>query len=249
MRDALSSPSETPNKLHFAQNDGKITKQHDQTAIVQKSGLVPEYLLNRRQDTREYEIKNEDGKAYGSVRIPEMWGFSIEGDGKSEGLNAFSYRFFPSEWSGDHVIRGFEALHGRLKSNEVPDADQDEGTFFPKDGIYKTAHASEGESLDLETGVALSTVGTRQPSKTWDSTKPPGINLGGSSKVLDQYLGIDIARFTAYPEWDEISRGQWVRFIMANLFGLVVQWGTSGPAIYVMYYSPPVVSFSFLSKI
>jgi hypothetical protein len=33
---------------------------------------------------------------------------------------------------------------------------------------------------------------------------------------------------------------------MANIFGFVVQWGTSGPAIYVTYYSPPAVSFTLL---
>jgi hypothetical protein len=242
MRNALSSPGEVYNKLHFAFDDGNVAKQYDQTAIVQKSGLVPKYLLSRRQSAQGYEINNEDGRAYDNVRIPEMWGFSIEGDGEHEGLITFPYRFFTSEQSSDHIIRSYESLHNRLKNNQVPDAEESE--IFQTDGFYNTAHASDAESLDLENGVALTPVGIPRHVRIWDWTVPLGRILSGSSSALDRYLEIDVTRFTAYPEWKDISRSQWIPFIMANLFGLVIQWGTIGPAIHVMYYSPPVVSFS-----
>jgi hypothetical protein len=246
MHKALYSPSDVHNKVHVPLDDGEIVKQHSQTAIVQRSGLVPQWLPNRRPSLQEYEIKNEDGKAKDNVRIPEMWGFSIEGDRESEGLNTFPYRFFSSEQTSDQVIRAFESLQDRLKKNQVPDADQDESAVFQTNGFSDTASASDIKSLDHNDGVELTAVGTVRRVRTWDSNEPPQRNLGGSAGAMDRYLRIDFNRFTAYPEWNEISHSQWIRFITANLFGLAVQWGTSGPAIYVMYYSPPVVSFPLI---
>jgi hypothetical protein len=246
MRTALSSPDEMYNKFHFALDNGGISRQHSQTAVEQRSGLVPRYPLNRRQSSLVYEIMNEDEKAHDNVRIPSIWGFTIEGDAGKEGLNTFPYRFFSSWQSSDHIMRGFESLCRRLKNNQVPDDNQDTNLIFHADGLFNTASTSDVESLGHDKGVALTTVGAMRPAKTWDSTAPPENNLRGSPRALDRYLELDVTSLTAYPEWKEITRSQWIRFISANIFGLVVQWGTSGPAIYVMFYSPPVVSFSLL---
>ena len=243
MCDGLFSPSESPSKLQVTLHDGSVAEQHKQTAIVQRAGLIPRFS-KRRQFTQYDEIKNEDGEAYGNVRIPKMWGVSIDGDGESEGLNTFQPRYFSSEQISGLVIGGFEFLCDHLKQNQVPDDHHhDEPEFFKRVVFDNLSRVSGAESLDLENGLSLTTMSTIRPIKTWDSEQSPEDNFKEPSRALDRYLGIDVARFAAYPEWEDISRGQWARFIMANLFGLVVQWGTSGPAIYVMYYSPPVVSF------
>ncbi|KUJ15989.1 uncharacterized protein LY89DRAFT_783227 [Mollisia scopiformis] len=238
LRHALSSPGETYDRFHFALINGKVAEQHEQTAIVQRSALVPKYLINRRGSTQVYGIMNEDREASSNVRIPDMWGLSIEGAGRKEGLNTFPCKFFPSEQLVDHVVRPFESFHQRLEHDQAPVSNKDDNLFSPKYGSFDLASRLDSKLLDLE--AASPTTGRLRPVKTWDSTKSPTLNLKGSSQALDEYLGIEVSRFTAYPKWSEVVRGTWMRFIMANILGLVVQWGTSGPGIYVMYYTPPV---------
>jgi hypothetical protein len=241
MRDALFFPGEIHDKLHVPLLDGSITEQHKQTAIVQKSGLIPKNP-RRRPSTQYDEIKNEDREAYDNVRIPKIWGRSLEGDGESEGLITFQCRYFSSEQISKIFIGGFESHRNRLKLNQVPEDHQDETELFKKVVFDNVSSASDAEPLNIENGICLNTMSTIRHIRTWDSDQSLEDNFKGPSRTLDRYLGIDVSRFTAYPEWEDIDLGQWIRCIMANLFGLVVQWGTAGPAIYVMYYSPPVVS-------
>jgi hypothetical protein len=250
MRSVLSSPGDKQDSLYFALDDGDIVEQRTQTAIVQKSGLIYTGIPARRQSAAEIEESGVKARDY--VRIPRMWGFSIEGDGESEGVSTFPWRFFATWQSSDHVMKGFESFYHRLKDDQVPgiDHDQDENTVFRTRELFDSVHASDVESLDHSNGVALTTIVNVRPPKTWDWRESPESNLRGTYEALHQYLGIDIdGCFTAYPEWEEIGWDQWMRFIIANLSGLAIQWGTSGPAIYVMYFSPPVVSLSSLSRI
>ncbi|KAF8847427.1 hypothetical protein BDZ45DRAFT_754919 [Acephala macrosclerotiorum] len=241
MRDVLLSPRGLHGKLHVVLDDGSIAEQYVQRAIVQKSGLNPKYPINRRrQSTKYHEIKNEDKEAIKKVLIPETLGSSIEGDGETEGVNAFPYRFLPSEHTSNLIIGGFESLHDRLEQNRIPDADQDETEIFQPGGSDTVTYSSNLGSLELGNGLPSNTKSAVRPIRTWNSELPPERNFEAKSGALDLYLRIDVARITAYPEWKEIGRHQWVRLILANIFGLVVQWGTTGPAIWVMYWSPPV---------
>ncbi|RDW85315.1 hypothetical protein BP6252_02905 [Coleophoma cylindrospora] len=240
MAKALSLPDGYYNKLYFPHGSGNMIQHRDQMAIVQRSGLVPRYQFDRRRSTLDYEIKNEDKAALDNVRVRNLWGFSIEGDAAREGLNTFICRFFSSAKTSNHIIHSFESFHDRLKRNQVPEIDQDVRVVFQTKGLFSNAYAADIESLDYDKGVSLAMMISLRPVETSNSRGHPERNLSWSPTALDRYLGIDIDRFTAYPEWKEINLNQWVHFIMANLFGLVVQWGTSGPAIYVMYYSPPV---------
>jgi hypothetical protein len=197
---------------------GWHSKLHGQRAIVQRPGLNPNYLGKGCQQSMQYhEIKNKDKEALDNLRIPEMLGLSIEGDGETEGVNTFPYRFFSSEQISNLVIEGFESLNDRLEQNRIPDADQDEMEIFQPGGFNTI--------------------------RIWNPELPPEGNFKAKSGALDLYLRINVARITAYPEWKEIGRHQWIHLILANILGLVVQWGTTGPAIWVMYWSPPVVSF------
>jgi hypothetical protein len=245
LREALSAPSEGREKLHIALDDGTIVDQHDQTSIVQKSGLVPKYHHHRRQSTPYYVIMNEDKEAHEIIRIPEIWSFSVEGDSESEGLNTFPFRFFSSERLSDIVIRSFEAFNDRLRNDQMLDSIQEETVAFNLSGIFDSPHSSEAQSIELQ---SMNKVGTLRPIRTWDSDGPLRENFRAPPRVLDQYLKLDIDSFAPYPEWREVSCQQWMRFFLANLFGLMVLWGTTGPAIYVMYYSPPVVSSQLCFK-
>lgn len=162
-----------------------------------------------------------------------------------EGLLAFPARFFVSEQIVHHITGGFKSFHNRLQCEEIPGEDLEESQAFPV-AIIRDPAMLPGEKADAE--MALTRMETVGPLRRWDSAETPGVNLRGSSAALDQYLDINIANFKVYPEWKDVDRDTWIRFLLANIFGLVVQWGTSGPAIYVMYYSPPVVSSQMPSK-
>ena len=267
MSDTLSSRDETHHRLYFALDDGGIFSQLGQTSIVQRQGLTPEHLSDRRQSA--LEARNENEEAYNNVRLPSIGWFSIQDTG--EGLNTFLHRYFSSEWSSSQIIGGFEALYVRLKNNEVPMEDgRQETPVFQTSGLFNDAQDFGAEPLSHAIKTALATSARVPPIETIDPTdtrsnplpghdkgialvtakserfipEPQERSLRGSSRQMDRYLRFDEICFTAYPGWKDISCGQWIRFVVANVFGLVVQWGTSGPAIYVMYYSPPIVSTS-----
>jgi hypothetical protein len=148
MCDVLFSPSGLHSKLHVVLGDGSIAEQYGQRAIVQRSGLNPKYLIRRRQQSMQYhEIKNEDKEAIDKVRIPEMLGLSIEGDGETEGVNTFPYRFFSSEQISNLVIGGFESLNDRLEQNQIPDTDQVETEVLQPGGFNTVTYPSDLESL------------------------------------------------------------------------------------------------------
>jgi hypothetical protein len=141
MCDVLIFPRGLHSKLHVVQDNGSIAEQYGQRALVQMPGLIPKHLGTGRQQSMQYhEIKNENKEALDNVRIPEMLGLSIEGDGETEGVNTFLYRFFSSEQISNLIIGGFESLNDRLEQNRIPDADQDEMEIFQRVGSTQLEH-------------------------------------------------------------------------------------------------------------
>jgi len=233
----LSSPSDMPNLIHIALHDGTTLQQHSQTAIIRRSGLIARQSARHRQSSRVYEIKNENDAANDNVQVPDFLGLSIIGDAETEGLNTFAYRFLSSGNLSSRIMGGFESLYNRLKHEQIPHDGDKEGVKFQSIEYDPT----KPEICDLENGIALAPVDSTRSIRRWNSEETPEKNISGSSKALDDYLGIKVTDITAYPEWNRITGEQWAHLIVANLFGLIVHWGTSGPAIYIMYYSPPVV--------
>lgn len=140
MLSALSSPNKAHDRYHFALYNGQIAKLLDQTAIVQISGLIPQYALSgRRHSTQVYEIHKEDTTAADNVRILDILGMSVGGVGGFEGLHTFGYRFSSSERLSHHVIRCLEHFRSRLEHNQVPGVDEDPTPTFGTD-LLLTQH-------------------------------------------------------------------------------------------------------------
>ncbi|OCK74128.1 hypothetical protein K432DRAFT_447470 [Lepidopterella palustris CBS 459.81] len=256
----ISAPGGTDNRVYSHLDDSKRAVQRNQTAIMQRPGLTPTHqhyreVYNRRQSEFEFEIQNEDSGALDDIRIPKWWGFSIEGDGEREGPVNFAPKFFTSWWTCQSIIQGFEAFHDRLKTNQVPDADygsdngdhenkQSEAVDFRIGGLFVSEDAANSGVLEMKMDSTVKSIVGVVPvnagARTWDSRISPEENLRGTSKALDRYLRITVAALTAYPEWKDIGWDQWGRFFVGNMLGLLLQWGTCGPAIYVMYFSPPI---------
>jgi len=236
LRRVLSSPKGLPSPIQVALHDGTTLKQLGQTAIIQKSGLIAKHS-SRQPSSQVIEFKNEDDTANDKVRIPDFFGLSIVGDEETEGLNTFVYRFLSSGNLSSYIVEGFESLYDRLKDEQIPcEVDKADVTFQAVE--YDPV---EPETSDLESGISLAPIASTPSVKRWNPKQTLEKNISGSSKAFDDYLHIDVTKIRAYPEWKEITGQQWAHLIAANLFGLIVQWGTSGPAIYLMYYSPPVV--------
>jgi hypothetical protein len=238
--------------------------QRYQTAILQQSGLVPtprhyRHSLNRRTSLFERDIRTEDGLAHNNIRIPTWYGFSVQGDEAAEGPITFPARFFTSWHACQPIINGLEAFHDRLRDNEIPDTD-DSSTQDRHDNIPTNSVVFDQDApFALPTGTGLELIDMNKECtsvsvieipalptgpRIWDPSQSPEFNLAGSADALDRYLGDATSMLTAYPEWSEIGWEHWARFVYGNIFGLIVQWGTSGPSIWVMYFSPPIVSYS-----
>jgi hypothetical protein len=207
MCNVLFSPSGLHGKLHIVLVDGSIAEQPGQRAIVQKPGLNPKCSINsRRPSTHYHEIKEEEKEATGNLRIPETLGFSIEGDGESEGVNTFPYRVLSSEHICNLVIKGFESLYDQLLQNRVPDADQDETEIFQPGVFNMVKYSSDLESFGPGNEIPLNAKSTVRPIRTWNGELTPEENFKAKPRALDLYLRINVARITAYPEWKEIGR-------------------------------------------
>ena len=252
----LASPGGTRNDGRvYSVFDREIRSEHrKQMAIEQRSGLNPTHQ-RRRRSALEFDINKDDEKVYKALQIPTLWGYTIEAYGEGEGPINFSGKFFTAWWASQSILEGLETTGRRLKENKVPDfehiADNKDSTNSDQYGVdfrtdvFDVKGPEEVKFMDVEmekiaeTTISIDPIVSR--SRTWDSNLAPAENFRGTSKALDRYTGIDVAKLTAYPEWNEIGWQQWTQFGIANLFGLALQWGTGFPAIWVMYFSPPIV--------
>jgi hypothetical protein len=237
----------------------------NQTAIRQQPGLISSPQNHKRRLGRhrsEVDISTDDVNADNNIRIPTWSWLSVIGDEQKQGPVYFPAKMFTSWWTAEQIIRGFEKLHERLQNKEMP---KDEAIPF------RTEVIGRHESLEGSTNtddIELSEVGPREvgngedeieePGKIkiakivirrvddeprkWDPNQPAEDNFRATPEALDRYLNIVPADITAYPEWKEIDRQQWSRFVSGHTFGLLFVWCTTGPAIYVMYMAEPVVS-------
>jgi hypothetical protein len=223
----LSSPGEG-GFINSAIEGGKRASERMQKAITQRCGLnpVPE---RRRLSNFAPEIKDDDEKAFETVRIPTLWGFEIEGGGAAEGLIDFSGRFFTTSWASDWIMRGFEGVGNRLKNNEAPNQDDlilEDGeesmercsvnfthVVYTKDDSSDGKEADQASSVDLENGIVLDIIAPATPvlskSRTWDYRLSPADNQWATPASLDQYTTIDPKHLVAYPEWWDISWALW----------------------------------------
>ena len=62
--------------------------------------------------------------------------------------------------------------------------------------------------------------------------------LKGSAACTEVYCGLDQHEIYAYPEWHETGHHIQKGIIVAILVALMVQWGTTGPAIMIAYLTP-----------
>ena len=74
----------------------------------------------------------------------------------------------------------------------------------------------------------------------WDMHQLPEPNLAGTATQVAKYCGFATRPILAYPEWRHISAKVWHRILISGLVALFVQWGTTGPAIFVGYLTPVV---------
>lgn len=72
----------------------------------------------------------------------------------------------------------------------------------------------------------------------WDTHQLPEPNLAGTAAQVTRYSGCDTRPFLAYPEWKDISAKVWHRMGISILLAFIIQWGTTGPAIFVAYLTP-----------
>jgi hypothetical protein len=265
MGDVLARPGVSDGKVHYSTpDDEEKVMYHQQRTITQRAGLVPTYQFyikrapDRQQSAWEFITNDEDSKAFEGVAIPRCFGFSVEGDGEQEGPLYFASKFFPGWSSCEHILRAFEMLTVRQKKEEVPRGYSSENdkdfemeraskVEFRRNELDNAADASVKDDIELteydtgETETLDTVIDQTRSCVKWDSILSPEENMRGTAAEMDRYLEIDPSTLTAYPEWRDISWGQWIRFAIGNLFGIIVLWGTSGPAIYIMYFSPPVV--------
>lgn len=97
--------------------------------------------------------------------------------------------------------------------------------------------ASSIESAFSNT-VASLRGGRNCADQPWDPHILAETNLAGTMSQLAKYCGFDTRPIPAYAEWEDISSEVWHRLIIASLVAMWVQWGTTGPAIFVAYLTP-----------
>jgi len=204
----------------------------------------------------------DDIEARRNTSVTTTLGCIVGGDEGRQGPIYFCARIFTSWWASEQIIK---ALQQQLENNKPPISVEIEFKVdvFGKDrskdqtktekvqtteltelrGIgSKESHAAgpkeagpEAPEKDINVEAA-----TRTQGKIEDS--PREEDSGITAEVLDSSLNIEPAKITAYPEWGQINAIQWITFVLGYIFGLLVVWCTCGPALFVLYTTPPVVS-------
>ncbi|KAF2673541.1 hypothetical protein BT63DRAFT_159514 [Microthyrium microscopicum] len=256
LEQVFSSTSQHGDNWIYSALDGGVSRQHrTQTAITSRPGILPAYQ-RRRRSTWEHEIKSDDEHVHRMLRTPKWLGCQLEPYTEQEGPINFIGKFFAAERAVQIVVDGFESMSQNLRENRLPYSSFEEANGTPTDntgsgrvsfrldGLFESSHevATDSKTTDVEAAIELVTLSTQSLSqpRSWDHTLSRSENLSGTAEALDHFTNIDISTITAYPEWSEITWSQWFRLGSAISFGLAVLWGTCGPAIYVMFNSPPV---------
>jgi hypothetical protein len=93
---------------------------------------------------------------------------------------------------------------------------------------------------NIATGQTCKPAQEKDVVRTWNNDRRPEENLAGDSYTTAQYCGLDLThgQIVAYPEWSDISVNVWKRVVIASLIAIFVQWGTTGPAVLIAYYTP-----------
>lgn len=74
--------------------------------------------------------------------------------------------------------------------------------------------------------------------QAWDLHQKTEANLTGTATQVAKYCGLGTRPVLAYPEWNRINAKVWHRMLIAALLAIWVQFGTTGPAIFVAYLTP-----------
>ncbi|PSN75195.1 hypothetical protein BS50DRAFT_34271 [Corynespora cassiicola Philippines] len=63
-------------------------------------------------------------------------------------------------------------------------------------------------------------------------------NIAGDAYTTAQYCGLNHGKILAYPAWKTIPADVWKRIFSASVAAMTVQWGTTGSALLIAYYTP-----------
>lgn len=78
--------------------------------------------------------------------------------------------------------------------------------------------------------------------RSWDSDTSDNLreHLNGDLDQVAAYCGLQNINLNAYASWSELDAQVFHHLLFASLAGIIVQWGTTGPAILVAYKTPSV---------
>lgn len=93
---------------------------------------------------------------------------------------------------------------------------------------------------NIATGQTCKPAEEKAVVSLWKHDRRPEENLAGDSYTTAHYCGLDLThgQILAYPEWGEITANVWKRVVIASFVAIFVQWGTTGPAVVIAYYTP-----------
>lgn len=106
--------------------------------------------------------------------------------------------------------------------------------------LASTLHTAFWQTLEnVRTGEVVYETAQGQPRPVWDSQKPSS-NLEGDIKGTAGYCGLHKVPVVAFPKWSDIPSPIYRRILAASLWGLFVQWGTTGASILIAFLTPTI---------
>jgi hypothetical protein len=186
-----------------------FSKPADQLGILARSGLNPQPRTDQTVNGG-FEVPPED-----HLYCPEWLGCDIRGDERHSGP-IFNYAKVFTWWQFSHTVS--EALTAMLENIRA------------------------GKACRLiEPGTRASLRGRdirrrRQLLRDWDPQGSLAENLAGDSVETANYCGLRGGSIPAYPT--TLPSEVWKRVFLAAVVALFVQWGTTGPSLFISYLTP-----------
>ena len=207
-------------KAHRAREPWNVeegTDEAEQHGIEARSGLTPQ--LHRVQS----DYGGFVGPDMDNLKVPNWLGFNVSGDERRKGPIYNYARAFTWAQVAKSVFEAFDKTISNIQAG------------YTCGDIMRVAAQQGNQQQNQHTEEKQ-----QENLVSWDARKTALPNLAGDSIKTATYCGIDTRSILAYPKWGDITPGVWRDIVVASVFALIVQWGTSGASVLIAYLTPTV---------
>ncbi|KAM7214984.1 hypothetical protein V8F06_009661 [Rhypophila decipiens] len=208
---------------------------------------LSEFVLVRasqRDNVPPHKTSNQEAfkvlKSLPSEQLPKFFIFNVCGDEIQQGPTFNYARVFTWWRAAKATHKTFERVATKYNDQDPLAGQQQPATAASNESRPSASSKTRPEQVELQ-AITTGLPPSANAEKILGASRVQSFrmrHLSGTIDRLNQYCGFGShTRFTRYPSWKEIMEDGdiLIRMMVAALVGLLVQWGTTIPAIIIAY--------------